>query len=388
MVLLLLGLLACTPDIHRAYEAERALALAVETSHPASWEPDVRLSVPASDLAECAELALRDAMRNAPEVSVDLPLGVKGRLTPRLQVTRALVKPDASCAACFAVDVALDGTAAWSVGPAKGEVPLALALTSVLSLQIEGGRKVTGRLASLGHIEVDVGRAEELRLDARGAVQSWVKQNVSPRLPALVLARLDLGGVPVRDIRLETTGEALHIELLSDVPGATPLGAATAPDPDELRLTIHQSTLTGIARRAAWRAGPQDMDIAVDPRSVAVDGTAFTLGLRLWRLSGRGWWRDYTVAGGLTVTKSRIKLSADTATEGEKSPGAELADPLVALFEGKILEAVVDAVQGTVPAAREENLGSVQLDTRIRTARGVSGTLVVEGPMRATSASR
>lgn len=380
-MVLLLALIACTPDIHDDYEAEKARALAVETSLPSSWEPDLRISLPAATIQQAARVSLETALARASSIPLKLPLGVTGALHPELAVKKLTLSPSTECAACFAVEAALDGRGSWELGPAHGSAPLEVGFNGTFAVQVEEGTKVTGALRSIGKVTVDLGGLGDLKLDARGEVQRWVKDTLGERIPAVRLTELDLSGVPVRAVRLATTPDALHVELLSDVPGTRPLGAPTAVGADA-RVTVHQSTLTGLARRAAWRAGVQDMDIAADPRSLTVSGDRFTLGLRVWRLAGRGWWRDYTVSGKISAQNARLKLVAESATEGDKSPGAELADPLAALFEGKILEALVDNVQSTLPGRKAENLGLVQLVLTLARASGEGEALVLEGPVK------
>ena len=39
------------------------------------------------------------------------------------------------------------------------------------------------------------------------------------------------------------------------------------------------------------------------------------LELRLWRIEGSGWWRDYTLRGPLALERGHLKLSADELEE-------------------------------------------------------------------------
>ncbi|MEC7946562.1 MAG: hypothetical protein VX265_03280, partial [Myxococcota bacterium] len=141
-----------------------------------------------------------------------------------------------------------------------------------------------------------------------------------------------------------------------------------------------------LMRRMAFEAGPQELDVAIDPRALAVDGDRFTLALRLWRLKGAGWWRDYTVEGRMGVQRGALRMVGRDAREGEKSRGAGLADPIALLAEGRILDAVGDGVDQSLPAAQTIDVKGVRLAARLDTAQGDASALAVAGTLQISAA--
>ena len=111
------------------------------------------------------------------------------------------------------------------------------------------------------------------------------------------------------------------------------------------------------------------------------------LGLRLWRTSGKGWWRDYTVSGPVTLTKSRIKLKAEDVREDGKSKGAVLADPLAALGEGIILRAIENSVAAAIPTSQAATSRGIKTTVTVTDLSGATdGVLTLRGTLTAGEA--
>jgi len=104
----------------------------------------------------------------------------------------------------------------------------------------------------------------------------------------------------------------LVLELLTDTPDPQAVREPDQVPGNGWRLDLATDSLLDLARIASFRAEPLPRQIVAEPTSLYVDGRSFTLGLRLWRVKGRGWWRDYSVTGTLAVTgDDRIALTPE-----------------------------------------------------------------------------
>jgi hypothetical protein len=83
----------------------------------------------------------------------------------------------------------------------------------------------------------------------------------------------------------------------------------------------------------------------------------------------------------LSVQGGSVHLEPKNVEELGKSPGAGLVDPLAALFEGRILDAVSDSVATSLPATEAQDLGVVQLRAETTAVSGRDSTLVVDGKL-------
>jgi hypothetical protein len=214
-----------------------------------------------------------------------------------------------------------------------------------------------------------------------GALQDLVRTAIGEALPPIPIVDLAESGLPVRDMRVRTGPEALRIEVLSNVPGALP-ATVGLPERDSILVGLSETVLAGLLRRSAFEHGPVSHETAVDPQAIEVDGNHFQLKLRLWRLAGPGWWRDYDVKGTLAVMDGKIRLKPDSVREVGQSQGAELADPLAALFETAILGAIESSLDRSLPAARRSNVGGVGFRAAAKGVSGSADTLVVDGELK------
>jgi len=373
MVALLLA--ACT-DVSALYDKAREEALSVADGRPASWEPDVAVAVATETLQSAVDTAMDVALEEEMKpVELRLPAGLEATVRPKLQAEAVRVRPNEECSACFGFDARLKGKVAWTLGIAQGSLPVEVNAAGVIGLDVADGKRLVMTPRKLSSIKVASSKGQ-IGFDLDGPLQDYLRAALVDQLPPIQLTKLDTKGMPVRDLRLRTDSAGVVLELLSDVPGARPL-ARVSPPKTGVEVTLSETALVGLARRAAFEAGTMDYDIAVDPRTLDVDGSRFTLGMRLWRLSGNGWWRDYEITGDLRLTDRRIKLEARDAVEKGQSAGAALSDPLAALFEGKILEAIVTAATLNLPNSRRTEAGGVGVDAQLWRVEGVGEALVV-----------
>ncbi|MFZ5481949.1 MAG: hypothetical protein ACOZNI_34635 [Myxococcota bacterium] len=375
----MLWLFACTPDVRGLYESEREAALTVATERPRDWDADLRVQIAEPDLEAAVTAAVRDAVADAKPLQ--LSLGVTtASVRPRLSVRHAKLGASDACASCLSFDTKLDGHATWEVAGARGDFPFEVAAEGVLAVEVADGHRVRVRPQRIGAVRVKLGDLEGLRVNPSNLLQDWIRDELKEDLPPIHLVDLDPAALPVRDLRLRTGDGAVRVEALTDVPGARPASAASKLERG-VRVSVSETALTGLARRAAYEQGTLEMEVAADPRALRVEGDRFTLSLRLWRLVGRGWWRDYEVTGGLAVVNGRLKLTPEDVREVDRSPGAGLVDPLAALFQNRIVEAIADVLHRSLPASRAEKVGGVRLRAEAQRVEGRDGTLHLEGSL-------
>lgn len=373
-------LAACGPNIPALYDKAKEEALAAAGSAPEAWQPDIALALSGTSLSAALQAALDAALAaDSAAVRIKLPLGQSAELRPRFTTRSVRVRPSQECPACLGFDAQLVGPVEWALGPARGSAPVDLAVAGVVGLDIKEGKRIELTPRRVTSVKVESSRGG-LQFDLDGAVQDIVRDAIRDHVPPIRVAELNLEAIPLRDLRLRTGGEGVVIEVLSNVPGAKPIPRVEAPK-EGLTMVLSETAAAGLMRRAAFEAGELAMDVAADPQAIDVAGSDFTLSLRLWRLSGRGWWRDYRVAGTLLVENRKIKLKATKATEVAQSPGAILVDPLAALFEGKILEAVVNAIHKSLPAHRRTDLDIIALDAEAWSIQGRDDALFVGGEL-------
>ncbi len=382
--ILALLLPACTPDVTRLYAEERLTALAVATGTPSQWRPDAALAIAAPDLSEAMKTVVRTAVTHGkPSIQIPLPLGIQAVVRPDLNVRSIKVRATTDCSACFAVHISLDGQARWEAGPASGTVPLGATADAILAVSVREASIVEIRPKRIEGLSVEVPSLGNLRVNASGPIQEWLRQTLAEAIPPIRIATLDTSALPVRELRLSTAGERLMIEVLTDLPGSSALRALPAPATG-VEVAISESAVTGLARRAAFKAGVLDMDVAADPRGIVIDGATFTMDLRLWRLVGRGWYRDYDVTGDIAVSKGpkpRLEFVARNAVETDKSPGALLVDPLAAVFQSRILDAIVTAMDRSLPAQTSQRVVGAVLQAKSTDARGIDDALHLYGTL-------
>lgn len=385
MLLLLTG---CGPDISALYEEQRLIALTVASSVEKPWEPDLVLAIGGKALGRAVDAAATQTLtQKSPPLRLELPLGASASLTPRLAVNRAVLSPSDACPSCLHFDIEVTGKVEWTLGSLGGTFPAKVEVGGAVELRVEGGTRVVAKPYRVGKVVVKAPDLGGLRANPSSLIQDFVRAAVGEALPPIPLVDLAGSGLPIRDLRIRTANDTARIEVLSNVPGAK---AATvgAPGTDSIMLGISETALAGLLRRGAFELGPVAMNTAIDPRAITVDGSTFRLDLRLWRLVGSGWWRDYDVAGTLDIVNDKLKLSPTTVVETGQSPGAEWVDPLAALFEAQILDAIAENLQRSLPAAHRENVGSLGLRAVATRVRGENQTLIVEGELRVVQAGQ
>lgn len=398
----LAGLLwGCGARIRDLYETTRQQVLADPGPVPSSWSPHAVLLVDWAPVQDMTATVLEKRLSRATrKQDISLPLGGDLVLDPSLSLARARLGASSKIDGGFAFSGRFTGTLDWRAGRLDGSTSMALDLDADFEVQVRpapddaSGSEGAGleAVAVLHHVSVVAQRPRklprlDLDLDLRAQLVEGLESHLLGGFPELPLMSASTGDLPARALRVHPEEKGLRFEVLLPVPvaGAAPAPPLQAPPLQDAdwALTIDSEALVALARRAAFERGPQQLEIVPDPRSLALTESGFTLGLRLWRLAGRGWWRDYTVRGHLGLDGHRIRLDAEEVQEVDHSKGAAVADPLAALARGRILEAIEQAAHGTRPGTRRQDVAGMAWTFKARQVGEHEGALLVAGTARA-----
>lgn len=373
---------ACATNILDLYNQERSKVMAPPPPVPNDWQPDLRLKLADGTVARIARTAVNHGLvQRVTPIRLHTPVGADVEVAPNGKVTRLHIAPSNACDGCLEVDARLNGKVRWTAGPLSGKVPFSASFDASLSFAAERRDRtwtIAAQLADVRDIQVQVaGRAAST--DPTGSVRRWVDQALA-RVPPVKLGSFGGDQLPILALRFGSgAGASIEIQALTDVPSPSAVSAPRSAPVTDWVLRIAQNSVLALARRAAFRRGPVAYDVAVDPRSLHLQDQTFTLGLRLWRLKGLGWWRDYSVTGEVSVRGNRIELWPEQATAGEKSKGAGIADPIALLAEGRILQAVSDGVRQALPGSQATQAGPLRFTAQAVSVRGIGDALVIAG---------
>lgn len=379
MLPLLLLSLGCASGIRTMYETERDAALAKAAAPAEGWQPDLRVRLSSQALDGLVQATLDQGMLSWDEqLSLSGPLGLQARVEPSGRVRSLQLAASDACDGCLDVDAGLEGQARWSAAGTSGTVPFTAKVQGTVSFAVDRqgqGWQVHGSLRDVQRVELGVARLGSL--DATELLGDWVRDALKEAKP-LALGTFGGGELPLAAARLSSPRGQLELQLLTDVVDGGPVSAGVALRED-FEVRISSATALALARRKAFEAGTIAYDVAAVPTSLAVDDGSFSMGVRLWKLAGAGWWRDYAVTGTLGVQERQIRMQATEAVEGDKSAGAGLADPLALLAEGRILDAVADGLDQALPAAAGVTVGGQQVTARVEAVRGARAAIELTG---------
>ncbi len=362
LILLLPLLGGCAKSVIPLYEAARDEALRDPGPPPANWVADawVQISSPSLDdllLALLEENALLTETFDAGIVQV----------TPRLNLSDLAIMPSNGCADCLTVDLGLTGTVAWK--GALGTGSTALSGTGQFDavfdvVQDAGDWTVSTKPRKLRNIGVSLA-GNKLGIPI-GPITDWITSSLLENVPALVLTTFPAEDLPLRAVRVVPVQKAVRVEVLTRAPDPVAAPAPPPRVPQGWAVGISTGSLLAAARAEAFRKGPITYDVVAEPTALDITPDSFTLGLRLWRIAGKGWWRDYTVLGKVALGPDGVELTAERVVEGPKSDGAVVADPLAALGEGRILDGLEKAIAITLPADETAKVGGVRTSVRLQ----------------------
>ncbi len=388
MIALLLVLLGCAPDIHAGYEADRAAALhVVREAAPTSWEPALRVQIPFATLQPVVQQVADTAVRGLDDLRVSPGLGLELRAHPELRVRGLELAPASVCegSGCLRLQARVDGSVSVNALGVARAVPVSGSLEAQVAFLVEDGRVVLLRLERVARVELEAG-GQVARVDLAPLLEQALSRAIQQKFPRFTVADLR-DGLPLRAVRVTVAAGGVEIGALSDAPGVEAVDAGTFPT-SGLRARAAPSWVLALARRAAFDKGALAMDIVADPRAMSLVGHDLGLDLRLWRLAGRGWWRDYRVKASVAVREARLSITARDATVVGASPRAGLADPLAALAQAQVLTALEDALTRSVGVGRKADAVGVTFAARITDLHGEPGAWVADATFAAREAAR
>ena len=375
----MLLLLACSAeDVTAEFEARKAEALGPPAQLESGWEQEVVLLLGDEVVTRMVTGAVDAELAKTKPVDV-AGLG-KVKLKTRLEHLK-LIK--AQCDGCVGVRGRLEGTANVKVGKVKKTLPLTVKFKAQVEFASKDaglrGRNLVMSLRKVQDLEVEAG---SLGAQLSKPLRNW-SQELLEEVEEVDLGPVGSEDLPLRDVRLQGSPQGLRIEALASCVG--PCGTAVDPDWDGegFQVVVSEALLLDTARKAAFAegdiSGDHALDIWAEPTSLDVDGDRFEMELRLWRIEGTGWWRDYTLRGPLALERGHLKLSADELEESGRSDGAAVVDPLAWLGEWLILDTMADSAHGAFPARDAFAVGDLQLTTTLKTLHGEGDALVLDG---------
>jgi len=375
-------LMSCAGNIATLYEEEKATVLSDPGPAPANWEPELRARISGDTMQTLASEAVAAGLLQYKEtIEVDNPLGAEIKVTPKATIKELEVAVGDDCGGCLEVTARLKGTAKYKAAGLSGKVPFTAKVGGTVAFEVEEegkGWKITGELVEIDKVKLESDLIGTL--DVTKFLGEWTRKALD-KAPPIELGKVGGDQLPLRGLRLDSVGDALEIQALTQVVGGKAVNAGSGSVKGAWELRMHEDTALAMARRKAFEMGTIDYEVAIDPRDLSFDGDRFTLGLRLWRLKGAGWWREYDVTGDIAVTGKRIKLKPVEAVEGDKSKGAGLADPLALLGEGLILDAVTEGVKQAFPASTSAKIGDQKIGSKVTSMTGRSGVVIVMGDL-------
>lgn len=377
---LLILAVACAKSVVPEYEARKAAALSPPREVPADWQGDgaLVLSTALVDRLVTAGLDRSGVLRRK------VGLGTSAHFTPDLKVASLTLSQSDACDTCVRVKTEVDGQCSWKLGASSGNRPLSgnIDFDGELQAVNEGDnwslqfvpRRVNAAKLTLG------GRTfRTVARMADAAVQEWATERLFDNIKPLSITRFEGADLPLRAVRIVPQDDGVRLDLLTQAPAVDLVDPAPLGKGEDFTLTLSQSALLHVARKAAFQQGEVAYDVAVEPTGLQLDKNTFLLDLRLWRLAGRGWWRDVRVRGTWTKTKAGFDFQAVEANEVARSKGARLVDPLAALGEGRILHAVENAVSRSLPGGASGEVGGIALQPVVLRVKPVRDQLTAGG---------
>lgn len=379
---MLLSLFSCTSVIQE-YELAKSLATADPGPAPPNWTPDVAIQLSKPMLTA----VLTAALQPPPRFTSDFGTGLVS-FKPDLVLDALELGAAKGCSDCMQVAFGLGGKIGWSTMLGSGETPVRVGGRLDFALSVEpteaGNFAIGVAPRDIHDISVEIAGAKG-GIDISGPLVGWIDAALLKALPPFVVTEVGSGTAPVRGVRVLSMGDVIRVDLLTGarIPGTVP---PSLPAPTEgFQVDVSVDSLLGIARAQAFNTGPLAMGVLGEPTLLELSDDSFRIGLRLWKTTGRGWWRDYEVGGNWKLEEGELVLDPGKVQDMGHSRGAALADPLVALAEGVIQRAIGSALDTAVPTSTGEmgEMGAEVVINRFEASQGqlrLHGSMKVRGP--------
>jgi hypothetical protein len=194
------------------------------------------------------------------------------------------------------------------------------------------------------------------------------------------VARFPANGIPLVAVRPAPHRAGLRIDLRTGAATPTALTANVDKIREGWAFVVQQDSLLDLARAEAMRQGVVDYDIVPEPTRLLIGRGVFEMDLRLWKTTGAGWWRDYTIHGKLARTAEGFDLSAERVDERSASEGATLADPLAELGRGVILDNIEASLTSSLASKHAADVsGNMDVKVEVTSVMGQGDAVRITG---------
>jgi hypothetical protein len=382
MLLVALSLTACTSVIEE-YQAESTLVQTPPAPAPENWMPDAAIQLSQPLLDELLTAALNPAPKFEGKIDATF-----ASLLPMLTVNSLKLGAASSCTECLQLDVDIGGSLGVSslLGSTTANASIGCKVDAALAItKTETGYAIGAVPRAVHDVHVNIlGLKAGVNLD--GPITSFIQTSVLANLPPFPLTEIGTDTAPVRAVKITSQNQVLRVDLLSGArtPGAVPL--ILPPPKDGFSVDVSLQSLLAIAQAEAFHEGPMTYGLLAEPTALNLNGDQFDIGLRLWKTTGKGWWRDYAITGTYGLDGQDFVMKPAKVEEKGHSPGAAVADPLIAMTSGLVQHAIKNAVNTTTPASSGQ-LGSMGAEILLTGFQGAAGILHVDGTVRFPTAT-
>jgi len=373
---------ACAKSVIPEYHVRKTATLAPPVEVPEGWKGDAMLVL--SD--ELTDRLVSAGLERSGAFKRKVELGGRAHFTPDLALSALSIVPSDRCRGCVQVDATLDGTCSWRIGNSTGDRPLGGHLifdALIVATRSEQSWDVSLKPRSVRRAELELGGRtfRTIKKLAKGAIDDWATEHVFDQVEPIRITSFQ-ADLPLRAVRPAPTEHGLALELLTETPGVDLVDPPELQPDEDWALAVSQRALLHVARTKAFSQGELAYDVAVEPTGLQIDKGTFLFDVRLWRLKGRGWWRDVKVRGTWAMTDQGFDFQAVEASEVARSRGARMVDPLAALAENRILHAVEDAVSTTIPGGAKGKIAGIRVEPQVSRLGPLRDSVVAAGTAR------
>ncbi len=374
-------------EVAKEFEVARARATADPGPAPEGWAADGALHMSPALVDDLMKVGIETYGAMAGHTEARGPLGVRGSVDYEMSVRRLDVSGTTRCERCVAVTTRVGGDVNYQFGPVRGTTPVTVDVEVDVRFDVMPGSDSSFEVFMVTQEVRDVQvSVRNLGGGIRGVVErelsAWGQEALLARMQPISMGTFGGPDFPIRALAVDGTedgGATMHF--LTRSPTPMPVGQTVPKLRDGWQLDVSQSSLLGFAAKTSFELGELSHGVVVEPTGLRITTGSFEMDLRLWKPGGTGWWRDYTVSGGVTLEGAEMSLSARTVEETGQSPGAILADPLAAVGESFILKAIQDGVNQSLPLAHTSASSGFVADLGVRTVAAGGDILTVRGSL-------
>lgn len=380
----LLLLTACTtkPTMPE-FEAARAAALKAPPPVGDDWQPDATLMI--------SPALTRDLIRTGLDSygTIDDPIALEsgGEVKPDLTVQKVVMGAKPSCPTCLDIQARVDGT----VGYMQGGLGAQVAVDATVHVVVEVSAKDAG--AGTWDVQLAVKDVSKVQINKSKLPNRLVKSVDKALLSAARKALLDQAKprtvatfepeeMPLRAVRAASVPQGIRVDMLTAASSPTPIGKIPPRFSTGWQFSIQSDSLMDLARKQSFEDGVIAWEVVAEPKALRMRGSTYEMDLRLWMISGSGWWRDYTVTGAIEPTDEGFALTTGEIVKTGMSEGAETVDPLAAIGESQIIENIAASLNASLPKSTSGSASDHVVKVDLASVAGAAGMVHVRGDLK------